>query len=277
MFRGLLILTILILPTVMQGQLSLMTYNIRYNTPNDQENWWEYRKSDVADLINYYAPDIIGIQEGLHAQVSYLDSTLVDYDYVGVGRDDGKNKGEFTAIFYNSNKVEPISNTTYWLSETPDKVSVGWDASMERITTFAIFEDKVSGDSLFVFNCHFDHRGPIARENSAKLINELIEKKGLLNERIIVMGDLNCLPDDTPIQAFETLLDDTYHISEQKPYGPKGTWCSFDTQTKPVRRIDYILSRNNKVLRYANIDDRRPNGLNVSDHLPVFVVVESSQ
>ena len=112
-----------------------MTYNIRYNNPNDNENWWENRKEEVVHMIKYYHPDIFGIQEGLNDQVNYLNNSLPNYSYTGVGRDDGKEKGEYTAIFYNSDKFELINSKTYWLSNTPNKVSVGWDASMERITT----------------------------------------------------------------------------------------------------------------------------------------------
>lgn len=273
-FRLTFIFMILLFPLWVQAQLSVMSYNIRYNNPNDKENTWELRKRDVADMIAYYAPDILGIQEGLYDQVSYLDKSLASCAYVGVGRDDGQNAGEFTAIFYNKEKLELIQTQTFWLSETPDQVSVGWDASMERITTFAEFEDRKTGDRFHVFNCHFDHIGPQARENSAKLIMEYLETKHLLDKQVVVMGDLNCSPNDAPIDVFRMHLDDSYDISATKSYGPKGTWCSFKTDVIPQNRIDYILTRNIKVLRHAHIDDRRPNNLNLSDHLAVLIDIE---
>jgi len=273
-FRRSFIFILLLLPLLIQAQLSVMTYNIRYNNPDDKENAWEERKQDVLDMIAYYAPDILGIQEGLYDQVAYLDEALEAYTYVGVGRDDGENSGEFTAIFYSKEKLTLIQTQTYWLSETPNRVSVGWDASMERITTFAEFEDRNTKARYHVFNCHFDHRGPKARENSAKLIVEYLETKQLVNKQVIVMGDLNCSPNDAPIDIFKKQLDDSHDISASKSYGPIGTWCSFKTDVIPENRIDYILTKNLKVLRYAHIDDRRPNNLNLSDHLAVFIDIE---
>ena len=133
------------------SQYSAMTYNIRYSTQNDGENWWELRKEWVADLVNYYEPDFLGIQEGLLHQVSYLDSALTGFSYVGVGRDDGAKAGEFTALFYKDYEYDVLDSGTFWLSETPEQVSVGWDASMERITTWALFEDIVTGQHFYVY------------------------------------------------------------------------------------------------------------------------------
>ena len=136
------------------GQTSLMTYNIRYSTANDGENWWEYRKDEVAKLIAHYKPDILGIQEGLLDQVQFLEEALGSYKYVGVGRDDGQQAGEYTAVFYNTSTYKLVNFYTYWLSETPDKVSVGWDAALPRITTYAVLKSVATGDTLHVFNCH---------------------------------------------------------------------------------------------------------------------------
>jgi len=259
------------LPIGLSAQLSVMTFNIRYDNPNDGENLWSERRGEVVDMIEHYAPDAFGIQEGLYTQVQFLDSVLSDYSYLGVGRDDGQQAGEYTALFYNHDRLKPVSSMTYWLSETPDQVSVGWDASMERITTYAGLYDRDSELTYHVFNAHFDHIGPVAREHSALLINQLIRDRDLLGERVIVMGDFNCLPAEAPIIAFEQLLQDSYQVSQQKPYGPTGTWCSFDITTPATRRIDYIMVRNVEVLSYRNIDDRRSDHLNLSDHLPVMI------
>ena len=163
-----------LIPFILFSQTSIMSYNIRYSTERDKENQWEYRKAEVVELINYYSPEIFGIQEGLEKQVKYIDMALDNYRYVGVGRDDGKTKGEYAAIFYNHDRLRPISSHTYWLSETPNEVSIGWDASMERITTFGQFYDMQTEDTLYVFNCHFDHIGKTSRKNSAKLILKII-------------------------------------------------------------------------------------------------------
>ncbi|MEM1321612.1 MAG: endonuclease/exonuclease/phosphatase family protein [Bacteroidota bacterium] len=268
------ILLLQFLPALLLGQTTLMSFNIRYNNPNDGDNQWEYRKQHIVDMVTFYSPDIMGIQEGLQDQVRYLDTHLVEYKFVGVGRDDGATQGEYAAILYNTTKFRVLSSRTYWLSETPDKVSVGWDASMERIATFAQFLHKETKDTLYVFNCHFDHRGAEARKQSAVLITNLLKAQGLANQQVVVMGDLNCEPSEAPMTIFASMLEDSYRISQQKPYGPTGTWSSFDTATVATKRIDYILTKNSKVLQYAHIDDRRPGNLHLSDHLPVLVQID---
>ncbi|WP_422350274.1 endonuclease/exonuclease/phosphatase family protein [Flagellimonas sp.] len=258
----------------MNAQQSIMTFNIRYNNPKDGENWWEKRKADVGALVNFYQPDVMGIQEGLHEQVAFLDDFLTQYDYVGVGRDDGKQKGEYAALFYNRDKLELLDTKTYWLSDTPDQVSIGWDAAMERIVTYGKFKDKHTQKILHVFNCHYDHIGPLARENSSKLVLDLIKKMGVSNERVAVIGDLNSLPDSKPIQVLTQELHDAFETSKKSPYGPVGTFNSFKSMDNLERRIDYILVKNLTVKSYIAIDDKRKNGFFVSDHLPVLVRVD---
>ena len=249
-----------------------MTYNIRYDNPDDGDNWWEVRKAETVKLIKYYNPDFLGIQEGLHPQVKYIADHCDQYAYIGVGRDDGKTGGEFTALYYNKSRFTLIEDNTFWLSEKPDQISVGWDASMERICTYGHFVDMTTDLEYYVFNTHFDHRGPIARENSAKLIVSKIKELGIANQKIIVMGDLNCRPDSEPIHAFGSLLDDSGDISANGIYGPVGTFNHFDPSYVPDGRIDYVFSKNLSVASYRNIDDRRSNNLWPSDHLPILVV-----
>lgn len=256
------------------GQTSLMTYNLRCNTENDKDNWWEYRKEEVAELILRYEPDILGIQEGLHGQVEFLNQKLKYYKYIGVGRDDGKIKGEFTALLYNTNTYKLIQNYTYWLSETPEEVSVGWDAAMERIVTYGSFVNRQSSDTLHVFNCHYDHIGQEARENSSRLILSLIERNNLQNAQLVVMGDFNARPEDRSITILTESLQDSYTSVLKDPQGPVGTFNNFDPQHQLTDRIDYILVRNLAVQSYRAIDDKRTNGLYPSDHLPVLVEVK---
>ncbi len=255
-------------------QTKIMSYNIRYNNPNDNENWWEYRKQEVVEMIKYYQPEIFGIQEGLSAQVKYIDSTLTNYSYVGLGRDDGKEKGEFTAIFFDTTKLKLIETKTFWLSETPNKVSVGWDASMERICTYGAFLNKKTNKSIFIFNCHFDHIGKKSRIESSYLILEEIKNKGIGHECIAVIGDLNCQPDENPIEILKMELKDSYQVSQSQPYGPIGTFNSFNTVNEVTKRIDYIMVKNLNVTHYTTIDDRRKNKLWLSDHLPILIQTE---
>ncbi len=184
------------------AQNNIMSYNIRYNNPNDKENWWEYRKTNIIKMIHYYQPSIIGIQEGLYKQITYLNKMLVNYKYVGVAREDGKQKGEYAAIFYDAAKFELIHTQTYWLSETPHTISKGWDAALERIATYGVFKNKTTNDTLHIFNCHYDHIGKIARKKSSELIISLIEKKRLQKKKIIVIGDFNSEPNQENLLKF---------------------------------------------------------------------------
>lgn len=252
-----------------------MTFNIRYNNPNDGENWWGKRKDDVVKLLQYYHPDFFGTQEGLLEQLTFIDDNLQNYLYVGVGRDDGKQKGEYTALFYNIKKYELLHTETFWLSETPEKVSVGWDASMERICTYVAFRNNEDQKVIHIFNAHFDHLGETARKMSAEVVLQKIKDLKLMNEPILVMGDFNCQVNDPPIQVFLRFLDDGVSKSEKGLYGPMGTFNGFDSEMIPQNRIDYIFTKNiENVVSYRHINDKRKNGLCISDHLPVLLEFE---
>lgn len=253
----------------------VMTYNIRYGNAKDGENHWNNRKDFLQAQIAYYKPDIFGIQEALQFQVQYLDSSFVHYNYVGVGRDDGKKKGEYSAIFYNLDKFEILNQSTFWLSETPDKISVGWDASMERICTYALLQDKISKQKFWVFNTHFDHIGVQARINSAQLISNKIKALNSSNLPVVLMGDLNLEPDTEPIQFLSQALNDCYKASLEKPFGPIGTFNGFKFNEPVTKRIDYIFTskENVKVLKYAVLSDSKDCKY-PSDHLPVLVQLQ---
>lgn len=254
----------------LSGQSYLMTFNLRYDNANDKENAWGNRKNEIVDMINYYHPDILGVQEGLYPQVTYLDSALKEYEYTGIGREDGKTKGEFSAIFYDRHKIKLLSSRTYWLSETPDTVSVGWDAALERIVTFGKFVDIKTKDTFYVFNGHFDHIGKIARENSARLILSIIDSMKIGHKKVIVMGDLNSEPDDAAVQILTTRFTDMKVKENAVTYGPEGTFNEFNTELAVKKRIDYIFAKNITITEYIHIDDRRKNNLWLSDHLPVM-------
>ncbi len=256
------------------GQLHIMTYNLRFDNPRDNEDAWTERRDEVVQLLDYYAPDFFGTQEGLHGQIEYIQKGLPGYAYVGGGRDDGRQKGEYCALFYDNLKFELVKTNTFWLSESQDTASVGWDAALTRICTYGAFRSKKNGDMLHVFNAHFDHMGVQAREMSARLILKKIDEFGLSGQKIIVMGDFNSKPETAPIQVLREKLDDAAAISRKPLYGPPGTFNAFDYQIIPQDRIDYIFTKNLKVLRYRHINDKRRNGRCVSDHLPVLAEVE---
>ena len=263
-----LLLTLLLI-TQLSG-IPVMSLNIRYDNPKDGPDNWHERKDDMVKMLQHYQPALLGIQEGLEHQVNYLDDSLKDYSYIGVGRDDGKTKGEYCAIFYDSTRFELLEEGTFWLSTSPEEVSVGWDASMERICTYGRFEDQSSQKRIWVFNAHFDHKGEKARQKSAKLILKKMATLNKAKEPVLLMGDFNSLPESKAIQhILQTYSDGAVNGL----YGPKGTFNGFDPNYVVENRIDYIFHSGLEVERYAHIDDRRPNNLCISDHLPILAYV----
>lgn len=260
-------------PAVRPQVSSVMSYNIRYDTSRDEDNQWTLRKDELADLLNYYSPDILGIQEGLNHQVEFIDDQLSNHSYIGVGRDDGDTQGEYAAIFYDSTVYSLTKDISFWLSDTPHKVSVGWDASMERICTYGKFIHKEKKTDLHVFNAHFDHRGEISRLNAAKLILSQLDSLASPLDAVIVMGDLNAIPESEPIKQLTDKLDDCAYVASQPMYGPIGTFSGFLLDPELNRRIDYIFSKNLDILDFRHIDDKRKNNLWVSDHLPVMTTI----
>ena len=252
----------------------IMSYNIRYDNSWDDLNNWEIRKDKVIEIFTDHGPGIIGIQEGLINQIQYIDSSLINYDHFGVGRDDGKSKGEFCSIFYDRNRYILNDHSTFWLSEMPDHVSVGWDAALERICTYGLFKDRKSGDSFWVFNTHFDHMGLVAREKSSKLILDKMDKVNHENLPTILMGDFNSMPKSQPIKKIKSKLFDGLDISVKELNGPIGTYNAFNTDLPIEKRIDYIFVNDFKVDAYTHINDRLNDNRHISDHLPVLIKVQ---
>lgn len=250
-----------------------MTYNIRYDSKNDSLDYWNDRKADVVQMVQRYKPSFMGIQEGRPHQVTYLDDKLKSYAYIGVGRDDGQQKGEYSAIFYDTTKFKVLESNTFWLSKTPEKVSVGWDAAMERICTYGLFENIETKKQLWVFNTHFDHIGVKARKKSAGLILKKIRQINTTKLPVVLMGDFNLEPTEKPILLIKKAMDDAMEITQTPMKGPKGTFNGFDITTIPERRIDYIFLKGLQVASFAHLDDRRENGRYISDHLPVLITL----
>lgn len=253
---------------------SIISYNIRYDNNWDIENSWKIRRNKISQILVQYSPSIIGIQEGLLNQVQYIDSSLIDYDYVGVGRDDGKKKGEFCAIYFDTTRYVLLKNSTFWLSETPDTISVGWDAALERICTYGLFKDRITKEEFWVFNTHFDHIGVVAREKSSELILKRINKINRQTLPVILMGDFNSIPNSSPVKEIKTELSDALQISLEKLQGPRGTFNGFNEDLPIEKRIDYIFTNDLKVLSYTHINDRLNNNRHISDHLPVMIKIQ---
>ncbi len=277
------LLAVLLLPATVQARQSgkkqninsfnVMTYNIRMNTPDDGVNAWPLRKNKVIGLFKFHQPDIFGIQEALSDQLTDLVAGLKDFDHLGVGRDDGKSLGEHMAVFYRKSRFEKLDGGTFWLSQTPDKPGLGWDAVCNRTCTWLKLKDKMTKKTFYFFNTHLDHRGRTARIESAKLILKFMKEINKDGLPFILTGDFNSTKDNEPIQIILKELTDSRTISETEPYGPEGTSGGFDVKIMP-RTIDYIfVNEKVNVLRYAVLSDSF--GLYYpSDHLPVFTEVQ---
>ncbi|MGD2033440.1 MAG: endonuclease/exonuclease/phosphatase family protein [Bacteroidales bacterium] len=274
--KKLVFLLLLFLGLNTSGQdLKVMTYNIRNNNPgnNDGVNAWQFRKDNVCGLLRFYEADIIGLQEALNDQVEYISSALNDYQWIGVGRDDGKEAGEYAPIFFRSGSVSLFKKGWFWLSDTPDTPGKGWDAVCVRICTWALFEHTESRKKFLVFNTHFDHKGTKARSKSVRLVLEKIAEINSSDLPVIFMGDLNLTPETEPIDHLKKELNDSKDISMQPPYGPAGTSNGFDFNSMLDKRIDYIFVNDMiKVNSYAVLSDSKDRKY-YSDHLPVFVSI----
>lgn len=272
-FLILLIMSFGVLTNISGQAIKVITYNIRYDNPNDGENRWDNRKSYLTDQIKFNEPEFLGIQEGLLHQVSFIDSTLPEYSYIGVGRNEGKLDGEFSAVFYNTTKFNLIKGSTFWLSETPEVPSKGWDAALNRICTYGLFENKYSKEKVWIFNTHFDHRGVEARRESTKLIIQKINELNSEKYPVVLMGDLNLEPNTEAIKYLSKELVDSRYASEIT-FGPNGTFNGFDFSKPVTRRIDYIFVSygNIEVMRYAVLSDSKECRY-PSDHLPVFAEI----
>ena len=256
---------------------SIVTYNIKYDDKSNGQNSWMMRKEGMIDLINFISPDILGIQEGLLNQVDYLNTHLGNFTYVGVGRDDGNKNGEFCAIYFNKNKYRLIKSSTFWLSENPSEVSIGWDAALERICTYAQFETLNGKDKIWIFNTHFDHFGKTAREQSAKLLIKKIKNINTYREPTVVMGDFNALANSKAIEILKREFKDSMEISEKGHNGPIGTFNNFLPKQEITKRIDYIFIYGMKIVSHEHVNKKLENGNHISDHLPVVTKMKVSK
>jgi endonuclease/exonuclease/phosphatase family metal-dependent hydrolase len=258
-----------------QQQIKVMSYNIRLDVASDGENRWDARKDKLAGLMKYHEADFIGCQEVQHHQLQYIQSVLSEYDHIGVGRDDGKEAGEYSCIFYKKDRFEVVKQSTFWLSPTPNVVSKGWDAAYNRVCTYGLFKNKKTKQLFWVFNTHFDHIGKTAMLESAKLITAKIKELNTKNYPVILSGDLNSKPEEPPIQYLNTTMQNTRTISEEV-YGPLETFNEFKFTSKIIRCIDYIFISNEnrlKVKKFATLTDSYDMKY-PSDHLPVMATIE---
>ena len=265
------------------SSMNVMTFNLRYNTASDGENAWPFRKDMAASMIRFHDADLVGLQEALIDQIQDLAERLPDYGWFGIGRDDGKEAGEFMAIFYKKDRFEVLQDSTIWLSETPEKPGKGWDAACNRVITWGKFKDQISNNIFYHFNTHFDHMGKVARKNSATILLKSIESIAKTYP-VVVTGDFNATPGSVPIQVITTGLEGTPDIklrdskllSQYPHHGPNGTVTRFQSANVTDQPIDYIFIKNNvQVVRHGTLSDSF-EGRFPTDHMPVMaeIVIE---
>lgn len=248
------------------------TYNLRYDNKGDGINAWPNRKQNVKALIRFHEFDLFGTQEALRGQLNDV-AELNEFAFLGAGRDDGKEAGEHSAIFYKKDRFKALQSGNFWLSETPDKPGKGWDATCcNRICSWAKFNDLKTKKEFYLFSVHFDHQGVEARRQSGKLMVSKI-KEIAKNVPVILVGDFNSTPETEQIKTIQTLLADAHEVTKTPPYGPEGTFNSFKFDAPMDNRIDYIfVSKQFNVLKYGVLTDAKEQRY-PSDHQPVMVKV----
>lgn len=262
-------------------KLNVMSFNIRYDNPADSMNNWQYRKDIAAQIIKNQNIDIVGTQEVLYNQLNDLKERLPEYEAIGVGREDGKEKGEYSAIFYNKKRFEEVNSGYFWLSETPEVAgSKGWDGACERIATWAKLEDKATKKQLLIINTHLDHVGVQARQEGVSLlIKRAYDLAGELP--IVITGDFNAEPEsdvikhilanDNPIQ-----LLDSRSIAEVLSKNDDGDYTFHGFGKVPDNQrefIDYIfVSKGIKVNEYSILAEKL-NEIYLSDHRPLVAKI----
>ena len=252
-----------------------MTYNIRcgYCEESSDVNNWSKRKFLVAYLIKINNPDLIGLQEAEQFQIKDLVKMLDDYDYYGVGRDDGKIKGEAAAVLFKKNRFRMESEKTFWLSETPEKISKGWNAALNRTVTIVRLKDLKSSKEFYFFNTHLDHIGEKARTESSRLIIDEINKTASALP-VILTGDFNYTSSAEGYKIIIQKLFDAERISETESKGGDITFNGFGKDIKPDNKIDFIFVNDKFDVLNHTIDTTTYNGLYPSDHFPVISEVK---
>ena len=253
------------------SEIKVMSYNIRLSSGTikaDSIYHWEHRKQASLNLMHEENPTVFGLQEACPDQMDYMVENLPEYGYIGVGRDDGKRKGEFMSIFYKKEEVEFIDGGTFWLSETPDQVSKGWDAACFRTCTWAILKKKDTGKKFVYMNTHLDHMGKVAREESIKLIVERAEKLTGGKLPVFITADFNSPTTNDifkPMQ--EAMLDARVEAPVTDDRGTLNCWGT----TPPGVVIDHVFYRGAEAQKFEVLRDKDYGAPYVSDHYPVML------
>lgn len=255
-------------------ELNVMSFNIRYDNPGDGMNNWKYRKDVAAQIVKNEHIDILGTQEVLFNQLEDLSQRLPGYQSIGVGREDGVHKGEHSAVFYKKDRFEAIDSGNFWLSETPDRVSVGWDAALERIATWVVLKEKKTGLKFLFMNTHLDHIGKVARQESVHLIQREINQLGK-GMPVVLTGDFNSGPESPVVQTVTDSsaairLYDSYTIAATTE-GEEKTFHGFKDHfnSRGSDRIDFIFVNDRVSVAHYKSLPKKLDGIFLSDHVPI--------
>lgn len=278
---GFILLNLIICTTNIKAQsmIKVMTWNIRLNTQNDGFHAWDFRKEKFAEFASEQKADIFGLQEVLHDQLIYTAHSLSEYSYFGVGRTNGKESGEYSPVFYKTDRFDFLQGGNFWLSEQPDSVgSKGWDAAYERIVSWVQLFDKDSGDTLWIFNTHFDHVGVEAQKNSASLIISRVNELAS-GQSVVLMGDFNVKPDNDVLKILSDApldLSDARLIVFGSEMYDQITFTGFDDDQSNDSLIDYIFHSESLQTESYKVLTPNSEGFYYSDHLPVIAVFRIS-
>ena len=247
--------------------VTVISFNIRYNNPGDGDNIWDNRKASCVKMAQMEKPDFLCVQEAYFVQLDYLNKSLPNYQYIGVGRDDGKQGGEHMAILYRSDRYEVVEHGDFWLSATPDVCSRGWDGACNRIVTWGYFRDKKTGKHVYCFNTHLDHVGEVARRESLKLIPERI--KSIVTDKkapVFLTGDFNS---DINSEIFKPLKKVMKQARKDAPVTDnRGTFNGWGNAPNNVV-IDHIFYKNATSILFQTLDSDKYGRWLISDHYPI--------
>lgn len=262
-------------------ELVVCSYNVRLHTDRDERKGevWSRRCQALCDQMNFVRPDVLGVQELLPDQKRDLLAALDGYGCIGLPRDDGETKGERSAIFYRFDRVELLDSGTFWLSETPNQPSYGWDADCRRVCSWGKFRDRLTGKVFCHYNLHMDHIGVVARRESALLVMDSINHLNA-GVPVVLTGDFNVAQTDPVLSTFTAsgVLKDCYHAAKYR-FAENGTYMGYDSGAYTDERIDHVfVSANSQVNRYGILTDcywtgDPPVRHTISDHYPVVVTV----
>lgn len=245
--------------------LKVMSYNIRLGSAKDGTNSWNLRYAATAEMIKDQAPDVFGVQEALSYQVLFIEENFRNYECVGVGREDGKKEGEFMSIFWNKKTVSMLKWGTFWLSETPEKPSMGWDAACFRTATWALMKDKETGEKFYFVNTHLDHAGVQAQKNGLKLIMDSIAEINPDGYPMVLVGDFNMRPDNANLADLDSMMQ-----SARKIAAKTDSHDTYNGWGKGTGIIDYIyMSGFSSCPEYQTVTKRYKDRKYVSDHYPI--------